>query len=317
MDIGNGKCTLTNSALNIFRSCPKKYFWRYKRQIEPIIKPEALTLGSLVHQFLESHYNGLPFSLPSVDNLSAANLAILEGVIDNFEYIYPREIGRLFDVLGCELKIGGEIANPENGQASKEFKYAGKIDGIIQLKKNIGEFRIDDVLLFEHKTIGKTATPVEKKLLVDTQTPLYIAYLEKELGIKVAGVLYNTILKPGLRQKKDETSETFCDRLRLAMADPQLYQRHWIKIPNERKEEILSDIWNMQLFIKLAEEQKYFPMYPGSCFAFNRACDYFQLCTATEPDKVIAKGDLYRSAEANIELVGADSVSMAEIAEPF
>ena len=64
MDIGNGKTILTNSAINAFKSCARKYYWRYIREIEALERPEALLLGTAIHGFLESHYRQLPYSIP-------------------------------------------------------------------------------------------------------------------------------------------------------------------------------------------------------------------------------------------------------------
>ncbi len=51
MGNGNGKTILTNSAISAFKACPRKFYWRYERQIEAKERPEALLLGTAIHGF--------------------------------------------------------------------------------------------------------------------------------------------------------------------------------------------------------------------------------------------------------------------------
>jgi len=43
----NGKTTLTFSSIASFKACPKKYYWRYIRELEALARPEALVLGTV------------------------------------------------------------------------------------------------------------------------------------------------------------------------------------------------------------------------------------------------------------------------------
>ena len=62
--VNGEKTILTNSAINAFKSCGRKYYWRYVREIEAKERPEALLLGTAIHGFLESHYCQLPLRSP-------------------------------------------------------------------------------------------------------------------------------------------------------------------------------------------------------------------------------------------------------------
>jgi hypothetical protein len=74
----NGKIILTNSSISAFKSCPRKFYWRYERLIEAVERPEALLLGTAIHGLLESHYRQLLYT-PPID-LTPKSQAILKGV---------------------------------------------------------------------------------------------------------------------------------------------------------------------------------------------------------------------------------------------
>ena len=47
------------SAAQLWRECPQKYEYVYLRNIQPKTQAVPLTLGSLLHKYLESYYNGI------------------------------------------------------------------------------------------------------------------------------------------------------------------------------------------------------------------------------------------------------------------
>ena len=66
----------------------------------------------------------------------------------------------------------------------------------------------------ENKTKGQIDEEgILASLPFDLQTMLYVYCLQKHLGQKVEGVLYNVIRRPGLRRKKTEQIEEFVDRI--------------------------------------------------------------------------------------------------------
>ncbi len=47
------------------------------------------------------------------------------------------------------------------------------------------------------------------RLQLDTQLLLYTMYLSRELEAPIAGCLFNVILKPNIRQKKNESEAEY------------------------------------------------------------------------------------------------------------
>jgi hypothetical protein len=56
----------------------------------------------------------------------------------------------------------------------------------------------------EHKTATSADGTYFERLQGDLQILLYTAYLERELGIRIEGVLYNVLLKCNLKMKTGE-----------------------------------------------------------------------------------------------------------------
>ena len=49
---------ISNNSTSIYRSCPKKYYWRYLRGLVPFKRSTALSLGSIVHSAFDMYYSG-------------------------------------------------------------------------------------------------------------------------------------------------------------------------------------------------------------------------------------------------------------------
>jgi hypothetical protein len=314
---GDGKIVLTYSALSSFRACPRRYQWRYIRQIDTINKPDALTLGSAVHSLLEGFYRKEPVPLPS--NLAEKSQAVLDGIADNYCFLFAGDLDD-FEVLGVELGIEGPIMNPDTGKPSRRFWFAGKADGLLRLRREVSGFKPGAVLLLEHKTSSRADEAFWTRMELDNQLPFYAAYLRKDHGIAIDGILLNVIEKPNgrIRPRKNEPQADYLQRLRLAMADPERYKRRFFALDEKAIKVSLHDLWRTQHLIRESYKKDSFPMTPGACFTYGSRCPYFELCTSETPETVIDESGLYEHRRAHPELVSASVGIFAEAAaEPF
>lgn len=310
---GNGKITLTYSALSSFRACPRRYQWRYIKQLDTIKKPDALTLGSAVHSLLEGFYRKESVPMPS--NLAEKSQAVLDGIADNYCYLYAGDLDD-FEMLGVELGIEGPIVNPSTGKASRRFWFAGKADGLLRLRREVSGFKPGAVLLLEHKTTGRADTTFWTKMELDNQLPFYAAYLQKDRGIVIDGILLNVIEKSSgrIRPRKNEPQADYLQRLRLAMADPERYKRRFFALDDRTIEVSLHDLWRTQHMIRESYKASSFPMTPGACFTYGSRCPYFELCTSETPETIIDESGLYEYRQAHCELVTASGELLVEVA---
>lgn len=152
----NGKLTLTYSGMQAFLTCPRKYYWRYVEELEPMEKSEALVLGSAVHRWLEYFYSQIPADGETFLNevVSPKARGILQGVIDNYGEIYQDDFSQ-FDVLGVERILSGQIINPETHQSSANFEFGGKLDTLVRLQAQVDQIPAGALAIMETKTAAR------------------------------------------------------------------------------------------------------------------------------------------------------------------
>lgn len=309
--VNGDKIILTNSAINAFKSCPKKYYYRYIRELEAIEKPEALLLGSAIHSFLEAHYRQLPYDPPP--DLASKSQAILKGVREYYPILYMDDFD-LFEPVAVERVISGEILNPASNRPARDYAYGGKVDGLIMLKKDAEGFKKGSLLLMEHKSTSKLDEVYFERLQLDSQLLLYSLYLSRELGAPIVGTLFNVILKPSLRQKKSESEAEYHQRLRLEMDWPEQYHRRFLRFPDQRLQEIQKELWDSKNIIGKARQVGIYTMNSASCWDWHRRCDYFSLCASEDPEQIIQESGQFQHQEAHVELIGAAEGIIAETA---
>lgn len=314
---GDGKIVLTYSALTAFRACPRRFKWRFIRQLDTIKKPDALTLGAAVHSLLEGFYKKETAPMPS--GLAEKSQAVLDGIADNYCFLFAGDLDD-FEILGVELGIEGPILNPNTGKASRRFWFAGKADGVIRLRREISGFKPGSILILEHKTTSRADEAFWGKMELDNQLPFYAAYLKKDHGIIADGFLLNVIEKPNgsVRPRKNEPQVDYLQRLRHAMADSGRYKRRFFPLDRQAIKVSLYDLWRTQHMIRESYKKDSFPMTPGSCFSYGSRCPYFELCTSESPETVIDESGLYEHRQAHCELISASGdLLTAAAAEPF
>lgn len=111
--------------------------------------------------------------------------------------------------LGLESEFKVPFTVERNGIEYRTF-LRGKRDGLFE----VAEKKDRGVWLFETKTKGR----IDELLIQDTlpfesQINLYVVASEIELKKTLRGVRYNIVRRPGLRQKKKETTRQFAQRM--------------------------------------------------------------------------------------------------------
>lgn len=304
------RATLTFSALNTFRNCPRKYHLRYLEQLQPREKAESLAFGTVVHSALELWYrstgdgNRLWKVLDHVDAQYPNRTSDPEqksawqytrALIAGYAARYPVED---FEVVEIEKVFTGEIRNPETGRPSQTFVMAGKVDGIVRLD--------GELYLLEHKTAASLDGNYLDKLWTDTQIALYSFYL-RQLGYPVVGVIYNVLLKTRIRQHEGETQaefetrraalaaknksgkstaqrqmpetdDEFAARLSEWYAQPGAFHRERIYLSEDRLAMLQDEVWEITQQYLDAKRRKKWLLNTSNCFAYQRPCAYLPYC---------------------------------------
>lgn len=319
----------TYSMWSLFRNCRKACEWRYVHELAPIKRDHNLSFGSLMHECLEQWHRNrdltavldhIDKSLPNRlgDDSQKADWHLATAMMKSYAATYPLED---FDVVFLEKTFEGKIANPVTGASSRSFVLSGKVDGIVCIN---GKF-----YLLEHKTASQMDGDYLEKLWTDFQVTLYAHYVEQALGIKIAGIIYNILVKARLQQGKGETEsefeirrseliaksktgkttatrkipesdDSFQDRLMAKYAEPGLFHREMLYISRNQFETLQTDLWELTQQFLDCRRRGVFYQNTSYCFFYHRPCAYFALCRSGGSPNVIE--NFYEHKTAHEEL---------------
>jgi hypothetical protein len=308
--------TTTYSLWSLFRNCRKAAHWRYVLELVPLEKDRNLSFGSLIHACLETWHGtrDLAAALEHVDR-ACPNRAqdeeqrrvwhLATAMMRGYAARYPTEE---FEVVALEKSFEGDIVNPETGAKSRSFTLAGKVDGIVRLG---GEH-----FLVEHKTAAAVDAGYLERLWTDFQVTLYAFYVEQALGIRIAGVLYNVLVKARLQQGAGETEaefearraellaksktgkttakrrlpesdDEFQARLAAKYAEPGMFHREMLYISREQFDTLRAELWELTQAFLDARRRDVWYQNTSFCFQYGRPCPYFALCRSGGSPNVI------------------------------
>jgi len=310
------KMTTTYSMWRLFRNCRKACEYRYIRELVPLERDHNLTFGSAIHDCLEIwhgernlekviKYIDQAYPNRAQDEKQHAAWHLATAMMTSYSKCYSKED---FEVIALEKTFEGPIINPATGAASKSFKLAGKVDGLVM--------QDNQYFLLEHKTASQIDASYLEKLWTDFQIIIYTWYLEQTLGIRVSGIIYNILVKAKLKQSKGETEaefekrraeliaksktgkssakrkmpesdESFQKRLSEKYLEPGMFHREVLYISRDRFNELRSDLWELSKALLDARRRSAFYRNTGFCFQYGRACAYFPLCRSGENTNLI------------------------------
>lgn len=194
----------------------------------------------------------------------------------------------------------GQCSRPDSSEyefrsgklLADRFIDNGRMDGVISPG-------VPPVVIVENK-LKKSFTPIDlERLKVDEQVSSYIANGCREWNLSPSdiSVRYDVIIKPGIRRKKTESFQDFKNRLTMLIRSdeydlsPPNTQLTKIQQHDVTRTQYEIDNWNADtenLAEKIAgdEESDTFSKTTSSCFAFNRACEMFKLCSQSDSSKL-------------------------------
>ena len=175
-----------------------------------------------------------------------------------------------FKWVGVEQKF----SVPLEVEGVGEVTLRGMRDGAFKLKKKFW--------LFETKTRAR----IDEWAIVDTlsrdlQVNVYLLSLWLESGKLPSGVLYNVIRWPGLKQKKDESSLDFRERIAEHIAkDPEHYFKRFEIVTDEEelttfREELEGHLREIHEWVEAGRPTT---MFANPCVGKYGMCQYVPLC---------------------------------------
>jgi hypothetical protein len=325
----NNMITTTYTFWNTYRNCPRACSWRYLHELVPHSRSINLRFGSLIHECLEHWHQHQDIAAVQelidrtciqrthdLDVKQAWHLA--SAMMMGYVMRYPDE---KFTVIDVERVFSGIITNPVSGKPSRTFMLAGKIDGLVEID--------GETFLLEHKTTGCLDSSYLEKLWMDFQLQLYAHALEMYEGIKVAGAIYNILVKSRLRQGQGETEMEFQQRaaelsaknksgkstatrklpeadrdfqarLRAKYVEPEMFHREVLYFSRDQMHEVASELWLLTQQFLEARKNGWFIRNTAYCFNYGTPCAYYPLCRANGAQHVI--DNLYEHRQPHEEL---------------
>ena len=336
----------TYSLWSLFRNCRKAAHWRYVLEVVPLEKDRHLSFGSLIHECLETWHQSrdLDAALAIVDR-ACANRAqepeqrrvwhLATAMMRGYAAHYANEE---LEVVALEQQFEGAIVNPETGASSRSFVLAGKVDGIVR--------RDGELFLIEHKTAAGIDTSYLERLWTDFQITLYAHYVERALGIHVAGIVYNVLVKARLQQSAGETEaefearraeliaksktgrssakrrmpesdEAFQARLAAKYAEPGMFHRELLYISREQFATLQAELWELTQAFLDARRRDVWYQNTSFCFVYGRPCSYFALCRSGGSPNVLDNFYERRPPHEELRARGSAELSPAAANETF
>jgi len=314
---------------SLFRNCRKAVELRYLQHLVPLERDRNLHFGSIIHECLQAWHERRDIEEVTalIDRLCAQRLQdenqrrdwhLAAGMMKAYATRYATDD---FEIVALEKNFEGPIINPATGAASRSFVLSGKVDGIVRIG---GEH-----FILEHKTAGQLDGDYLEKLWTDFQITIYAYYIEQTMGIPIAGILYNVLVKAKLQQGKGETEdeyearraellaksktgkttakrklpesdEDFQQRLAEKYADPVLFHREMLYLSRDRFEILRSELWELTQAFLDARRRGVFYQNTAFCFNYQRPCAYFPLCRSNGNPNVIE--NFYQRVAPNEEL---------------
>jgi hypothetical protein len=274
---------ISNNSTSIFRSCPKKYYFRYIKGLEPYKKSPALTLGSILHSGFDMYYNG--FSNEEVARFigktadeeiakaspdTAEDLVIMKYTLLGMWLNYPKDLS-IFSEIKPELKLKLTFSN-----------------GVVAVIKVDGLVTKDGKLwIRELKTTGLTFTQFSQRCRTSSQGTFY-PFCLRRLGYPVEGIIYDYVKKPQLRKGMHEDKDQFGYRIMQSYREkPDYYFQRHFSYRTELdlllfEKDIMATAKNIE---RCCRENEWY-RNQDSCWTFNSACPYLPICFQDEPDEL-------------------------------
>lgn len=316
---------LTYSSIAAFKSCRRKYQYRYVDGIEQKDRPVYYDFGTAIHLALASHYRGAGAEtvIAEVEKYFADNAPgqdeserlqkwieareMVLAMYRNYTGHYPKESFKVLEIeMPFEISMGGEN------------KLAGKIDMIVEE---------NGLWVEETKSAKSIDVNYKKKLTLDPQSLLYLMAAEKKFGKPFNGVLYNVlaksipckpaILKSG-KLSQDKGKNTSPELYREAIKENGLnepdyaeflayleanrreyFYREYLTFTKEDRAEWQVEQYQILSDIQRATDEGTFYKNTQQCVGFG-TCPYFDICCA--PDKQFVIENSYEKKAVHSEL---------------
>lgn len=216
-------------------------------------------MGSAFHYLLE---NKMEKTLDDVP-LHEKEKIMIEASADYYFKTHHHEYENSVTELELETELMGN-------------KYRGFID-LIALDDEQGD------LLIDYKFVS--SLQYADNYAYGDQALLYPVLYELQTGRKVRGMKFVCVVKPTIRQRKNEELHEYFTRVKEWYNEKERVREVHVPITEERENEIIQDL----TFIQHMIDNEIFFKNTGSCLSFGSQCPFMPLCRGEQGARELYK----------------------------
>lgn len=235
--------TVSNSELTCYQRCPKEWEYRYVHRRTSRKEAEPLGIGKRIHKTIATG---------DFKDLRPVERAMIRAYASP-DHVYARDVFFL-------VPISGDVA------------ITGELDSIIELDGRR--------VVHEIKTTSKDISPGSyywrHVVHINPQATMYLLAAE-HLKLDPSFVVWDVLRKPALRLRQKETESEFEHRCFKDIRDNRDHYQQRKKIVRfeDEKAAHVRDILGVVHLMMSGET----PRNRGSCFSYERPCDFFEVCS--------------------------------------
>ncbi len=325
---------LTYSSIQAFKSCRRRYKYRYVDGLELKERPVYFSFGTATHLGLGSYYKGssLDAALNEIethfnDNAPAQDdperltewekaKTLASDVFRNYVVHYSKEP---FKVLEVEKLFELPVLDVR-GEKYHGVIEAGKVDALVEE---------NGLWVMETKTAKTIDVNYKRKLTVDAQAMFYLDAMDRALGQRINGVIYNVlakdvphkpaVLKSG-KLSQAENAKTTPELFRAAIAELNLneidytgyleyletnrkeyFYREYLVFGDEERMEWREELRQIAGDMERMTELGMYYKNTAQCVTFG-TCPYLPICEAPCKEAVIEQSYVKKQAHAELEV---------------
>lgn len=295
----DGELYFSITGLRDFIGCRRRAYWAHYKHYKPRAVPDFWTIGGIWHSVMESYYRSEMVLGPSIKtirsivNSSAADLAMTEwsGKLDQLEAIMRgmllgyhkkyKQDDKNWDILGIETKFRVQF-NPA-------AYFTGRWDLLIHIP--YGDKK--GIWLVDHKALSSLSRISIDTVQMDLQFLGYFYSLmmsaKQMLGSKhprIRGIMWNVALKTSIRQRKNESRDTFIHRIGDVYKEEidSKYYREWVIVSTKKLKAFQKQFMFMvdelmRISLRADDQFLRYRWYQDAtrCYQFGR-CPYLPIC---------------------------------------
>lgn len=274
----------TASAIKTWRTCQRKFFWKYIARLRPLHSGPSLYVGKVFHNAIEAWYKDEEWNAPfdqAYQDLHSVEMYQNQEDVDRAE---TQLIGLEAALALYHEHYDRDADNWEGAQCEQsfvvnlgDFDYSGMID-VVHPKRG---------WLMEHKTASRIDEHYLDRLPIDIQMRGYMVGAQFGLDMKPKLMHYNVIRKTKLRRGKNETTKSFYSRVENDVAErpDHYFHRSTFRVTRDMQRTFLADILEVNRQFESALEEmgrenasdpNWWLTNDGACNEYFRSCDYLR-----------------------------------------